>query len=198
MAAGMASSEPKISSHSILHLNLDGTIEERLEGRSIIDRLYGVGEDQLSLKDIVKSIHNAKEDSKIDGIFIDCKGGAGGTATMAYIREAIMDFKESGKWVVAYGDAYSQSNYFVATAADSIWVNPVGLVDIHGVGGSLMFFKGLLDKLNIDVQIIKVGTYKSAVEPFILTEPSEANREQIRSYITPIWNYISENIAAAP
>lgn len=197
MAAGMASSEPKISSHSILHLNLDGTIEERLEGRSIIDRLYGVGEDQLSLKDIVKSIHNAKEDSKIDGIFIDCKGGAGGTATMAYIREAIMDFKESGKWVVAYGDAYSQSNYFVATAADSIWVNPVGLVDIHGVGGSLMFFKGLLDKLNIDVQVIKVGTYKSAVEPFILTEPSEANREQIRSYITPIWNYISENIAAA-
>lgn len=193
----MASSEPKISSHSILHINLDGTIEERLEGRSIIDRLYGVGEDQLSLKDIVKSIHNAKEDSKIDGIFIDCKGGAGGTATMAYIREAIMDFKESGKWVVAYGDAYSQSNYFVATAADSIWVNPVGLVDIHGVGGSLMFFKGLLDKLNIDVQIIKVGTYKSAVEPFILTEPSEANREQIRSYITPIWNYISENIAAA-
>ena len=134
MAAGMSSSTPSISSHSILHINLDGVIEERLEGRSIMDRLYGVGEDQLSLKDIVKSIRHAKDDSKIDGIFIDCKGGTGGSATIAYIREALTDFKESGKWVVAYGDAYSQQNYFVATAADSLWVNPVGLVDVHGVG----------------------------------------------------------------
>ncbi|MCM1332871.1 MAG: signal peptide peptidase SppA [Bacteroides sp.] len=197
MAAGMSSSTPSISSHSILHLNLNGVIEERLEGRSIMDRLYGVGEDQLSLKDIVKSIRHAKDDSKIEGIFIDCKGGAGGSATMAYIREALMDFKESGKWVVAYGDAYTQSNYFVATAADSLWVNPVGAVDVHGVGGSLTFFKGLLDKLNVEVQVIKVGTYKSAVEPFILTEPSEANRQQIKSYITPIWNYMTENIATS-
>ena len=197
MAAGMSSSTPSISSHSILHINLDGVIEERLEGRSIMDRLYGVGEDQLSLKDIVKSIHHAKDDSKIDGIFIDCKGGTGGSATIAYIREALTDFKESGKWVVAYGDAYSQQNYFVATAADSLWVNPVGLVDVHGVGGSLTFYKGLLDKLDVEVQVIKVGTYKSAVEPFILTEPSEANRQQIRSYITPIWNYITENIASS-
>ncbi len=197
MAAGMSSNEPTISSHSILHLDLNGTIEERLEGRSIMDRLYGVGEDQLSLKDIVKSIRNAKDDSKIDGIFIDCNGGVGGTASVAYIREALEDFKESGKWVVAYSDAYSQSDYFIATAADSLWVNPVGMIDIHGLGGSLTFFKGLLDKLDIDVQVIKVGTYKSAVEPFILTEPSEANREQIKSYITPIWDYLSENIAAA-
>ncbi len=197
MAAGMSSSTPSISSHSILHINLDGVIEERLEGRSIMDRLYGVGEDQLSLKDIVKSIRHAKDDSKIDGIFIDCKGGTGGSATIAYIREALTDFKESGKWVVAYGDAYSQQNYFVATAADSLWVNPVGLVDVHGVGGSLTFYKGLLDKLDVEVQVIKVGTYKSAVEPFILTEPSEANRQQIRSYITPIWNYITENIASS-
>ncbi|MCM1093263.1 MAG: signal peptide peptidase SppA [Lachnospiraceae bacterium] len=197
MAAGMSSSTPSISSHSILHLNLNGVIEERLEGRSIMDRLYGVGEDQLSLKDIVKSIRHAKDDSKIEGIFIDCKGGAGGSATMAYIREALMDFKESGKWVVAYGDTYTQSNYFVATAADSLWVNPVGAVDVHGVGGSLTFFKGLLDKLNVEVQVIKVGTYKSAVEPFILTEPSEANRQQIKSYITPIWNYMTENIATS-
>lgn len=197
MAAGMSSSTPSISSHSILHINLDGVIEERLEGRSIMDRLYGVGEDQLSLKDIVKSIRHAKDDSKIDGIFIDCKGGTGGSATIAYIREALTDFKESGKWVVAYGDAYSQQNYFVATAADSLWVNPVGLVDVHGVGGSLTFYKGLLDKLDVEVQVIKVGTYKSTVEPFILTEPSEANRQQIRSYITPIWNYITENIASS-
>lgn len=197
MAAGMSSSTPSISSHSILHINLDGVIEERLEGRSIMDRLYGVGEDQLSLKDIVKSIRHAKDDSKIDGIFIDCKGGTGGSATIAYIREALTDFKKSGKWVVAYGDAYSQQNYFVATAADSLWVNPVGLVDVHGVGGSLTFYKGLLDKLDVEVQVIKVGTYKSAVEPFILTEPSEANRQQIRSYITPIWNYITENIASS-
>lgn len=197
MAAGMSSSTPSISSHSILHINLDGVIEERLEGRSIMDRLYGVGEDQLSLKDIVKSIRHAKDDSKIEGIFIDCKGGAGGSATMAYIREALMEFKESGKWVVAYGDAYTQPNYFVATAADSLWVNPVGAVDVHGVGGSLTFFKGLLDKLNVEVQVIKVGTYKSAVEPFILTEPSEANRQQIKSYITPIWNYMTENIATS-
>lgn len=193
--SGMASSEPSISSHSILHLDLNGTIAERLEGRTIIDRIYGVGENQLSLKDIVNSIRNAKDDSKIDGIFIDCNGASGGSATMAYIREALAEFKESGKWIVAYGDSYTQSDYFLASMADSLWVNPVGFVDIHGIGGSLMFYKGLLDKLDIDVQVIKVGTYKSAVEPYILTQPSEANVKQVKEYITPIWNYISENIA---
>lgn len=195
LVSGMSQSTPKIAKDSVLHLELNGEIEERAQGMSIMDQLYGLETNKLSLNDIIKSIDNAASDSKIEGIFLDCQGGGGGSATMAYIRESLMKFKQSGKWIVSYADQYTQGNYFLATASDSLWLNPVGMVDVHGVGGEIMFYKVLLDKLGVDVQVIKVGTYKSAVEPFILTEPSAANREQVEKYITPIWNYFADNIA---
>lgn len=195
IVAGASSSAPKIQSHSILHINLEGQIEERVQGESLLDQLQGIGEKSLPLNDLVRAIDNAASDSKIEGIFLDCQGGAGGAATMAYIRESLAKFKESGKWVVAYGDSYSQANYYLASVADSLWLNPQGIVDLHGLGGTIPFYKGLLDKLGVEMQVIKVGTYKSAVEPYIMTEPSEANKEQIRGYITPIWNYFCNDIA---
>lgn len=185
------SSTPTIQKHSILHLDLSGNITERMGSRSLIDELQGIENKALPLNDIITAIDHAATDPKIDGIYLECNGGEGGQATMTYIIESLNKFKESGKWVVAYGDSYSQGNYYLASAADSIWLNPIGAVDIHGLGGNLMFYKGLLDKLGVEVQVIKVGTYKSAVEPFILTAPSEANVEQVRAYITPIWNYMS-------
>lgn len=197
LVAGMGSPAPKIQSHSILHIALDGPIEERLQGKSFMDEIQGIGTDAMALNDIIKSIDNAATDSKIEGIYLDCRGGSGGAATMAYIRSSIERFKESGKWVVAYADSYTQSNYYLASVADSLWLNPQGAVDIHGLGGTLPFYKGLLDKLGVDVQVIKVGTYKSAVEPYILTEPSEANREQVKAYITPIWQYYCNQIGDA-
>lgn len=195
--AGMASPASKIPSHSILHIALDGPVEERVQGRSFLDELQGISYNTVALNDMIKAIDKAACDSKIEGIYLDCKGGAGGAATMAYIRESLMKFKESGKWIVAYSDAYTQSNYYLATVADSVWLNPQGVVDVHGLGGTMPFFKGLLDKLGVEMQVIKVGTYKSAVEPYIMTGPSEANREQINAYITPIWNYFCEGIASS-
>ncbi len=195
--AGTASPASKIPSHSILHIALDGPVEERVQGRSFLDELQGISYNTVALNDMIKAIDKAACDSKIEGIYLDCKGGAGGAATMAYIRESLMKFKESGKWIVAYSDAYTQSNYYLATVADSLWLNPQGVVDVHGLGGTMPFFKGLLDKLGVEMQVIKVGTYKSAVEPYIMTGPSEANREQINAYITPIWNYFCEGIASS-
>ena len=191
LAASVASPTANIQKHSILHINLDGPIEERAQGRSFLDEIQGMSTHTMPLNDLIKAIEHASTDPKIEGIYLDCKGGAGGSATMAYIRETLEKFKESGKWIVAYGDTYTQGNYYLASLADSLWLNPQGAIDIHGVGGTLPFFKGLLDKLGVEMQVIKVGTYKSAVEPYILTEPSEANREQIKGYITPIWSYIS-------
>lgn len=195
LSVGMRQPEVKVDPHSVLHLNLTGEIIERSENQSLIDQLYGLREDKHSLKDIIAALRHAAGDNNIDGVFIDCKGATAGTASLSYLRDELARFKKSGKWVVAYGDAYTQANYYVASVADSLWVNPVGAVDIHGLGGRLIFYKGLLDKIGVDVQVIKVGTYKSAVEPYILTEPSEANRMQIKSYLDPIWGYLTERIA---
>lgn len=195
IAAGSGSSSPEISKHSILHINLDGSIEERAQGKSLIDELQGIQNNSIPLNDLIKSIRHAATDSKIDGIYLECNGGSAGTATLAYVAEELAKFKESGKWIVAYGDAYSQGNYYLASVADSLWLNPIGNIDIHGLGGSTPYFKGLLDKLGVEAQVIKVGTYKSAVEPYIMTGPSEANIQQIKAYINPIWDYIKDGIA---
>ena len=195
VALSGGSSTPSIEKHSILHIDLSGEIPERKEALSLLDEIQGFENKSIPLNDLIASINHAATDSKIDGIYLECNGGGGGQATMTYIVEALNKFKESGKWVVAYGDTYSQGNYYLSSAADSVWLNPIGAIDIHGLGGELMFYKGLLDKLGVEVQVIKVGTYKSAVEPFILTEPSPANVEQVKAYITPIWNYMSYIIA---
>lgn len=195
LAVGSVEPTPTIKKHSVLHITLDGEVVERTEGQSLRDVIYGISEAKVSLSDVVNSLRHAATDPKIDGVFIDCRNATGGAASMAAIREAVEEFRLSGKWVTAYADSYNQPAYFVASAADSLWLNPVGAVDIHGIGGQLTFFKGLLDKLGVQVQVIKVGTYKSAVEPFILTAPSEANVHQIRSYITPIWNYMTDAMA---
>lgn len=195
LSVGIRQPEVKVDPHSVLHLDLSGEIIERTENQSLIGQLYGFGMEQHSLKDMVAALRHAADDKSIDGVFIDCKGATAGTASLSYLRDEIARFKQSGKWVVAYGDAYTQGNYYLASVADSLWVNPVGAVDIHGLGGRLIFYKGLLDKLGVDVQVIKVGTYKSAVEPYILTEPSEANRMQVKSYLDPIWGYLTERIA---
>lgn len=198
MIAGSAGgNSPVINDKSVLYVNLEGVIEERIVTKSLVEELQGLDRNVIALNDLIKAIDNASTDSRIEGIYVDCKGASSGSATSLSIRNALLRFKESGKWIVAYADAYTQSDYYMATVADSLWLNPEGAVDVHGLGGTLIFYKGMLDKLGVDAQIIKVGTFKSAVEPFILTEASEANKKQIREYITPMWNYISEGIASS-
>lgn len=179
----------EVSKKSVLYLDLSGDIPERTEMGdiwTIIREGVPTGE---SLVDILNSVRLAKNDSKIEGIYINAAGSGAGYASREEIVNALRDFKESGKWVYAYADTYSQGDYLISSMADSLFVNPVGGVDVHGIASQTPFFTGLLEKLGIKVNIVRVGTYKSAVEPFMAKEMSPASREQTRVMIDSIWNY---------
>ena len=192
----------KVKDNTVLVLNLDAVIEERPLTPDIMDLINQTPQPE-SLSAIVAAIGAAKEDSHIEGISIECAGSAAGFATKEAIREALADFKTSGKWVTAYADAYTQGDYYVASVADSLFLNPIGAVELRGVATGIPFFKGLLDKVGVEMQVVKVGTFKSAVEPYILTGMSEANREQTKVYLGAIWDGMvkalseSRNISAA-
>ena len=187
MLMNIGQQHPATEKHSILHIDLSSEIVEREQGTTLMQQLQGMEDHSISLNRLLDALEIASTDPKIEGVYLDCGGVSAGVATLMSVNEALNTFRNSGKWIAAYGDSYSQGDYLLASAADSLWLNPVGEVDIHGVGAGLMYFKGLLDKLGIEVQVFKVGTYKSAVEPFILTEPSEANIKQTREYLDPIW-----------
>lgn len=192
-------SEPKVTltDKSVLHLNLSGEISEREKPLESIYDLQSYDKEAISYRDIIKAIYSAKDDAKIEGIFIDCKGASLGISSCQEIIEAINDFKETGKWVYAYADNYGQGDYFIASASDSIFINPIGNIDIHGLSATTIFYKGLMDKIGIEAQVLKVGTYKSAVEPFILTHMSDASKEQQLHYMGNIWNSICTQIATS-
>lgn len=195
MAANM---EPKgavkVKKGSVLRIELKNSIVDRETPQPIMDRLQGTP-NGLALNDLLKAIRCAEDDENIDGIMLDCAGGETGMAQTQAILDALKHFKESGKWIYAYGDSYSQGNYVIATAADSIFANPQAMVDIHGLSSTVMYFKNFLDKVGVKVQVVKVGTYKSAVEPYILSDMSEANREQIEHFLGNIWGNITGIIA---
>ncbi len=185
----------QITDNSVLYLDLSGTIEDRKQEFDILAELYNNGEKTSGLNEILYSIEAASKDNRINGIYINCDGAMAGIASREEIVRAIRNFKKSGKWVYAYADNYSQGDYYVACASDSIFLNPLGSVDISGLSATTFFYKGLLDKIGVEAQIIKVGSFKSAVEPFILTEMSEPSRLQQEHYLGNIWGYISSNIA---
>lgn len=189
--------KPSVEKNSILYLKLDGTIPERVQPTDVWQMLQDIEANSESLDDIVKSIRLAKDDSKIKGIYIDAYGSAMGTASREEVIEALREFKESGKWIYAYADAYSQGDYLLASLADSVYVNPMGGVDVHGVASQIPFFKNLLDKVGVKMQVVRVGTFKSAVEPFMTTEMSPASRLQTQVMIDSIWNYMTGVITAS-
>jgi len=188
-------SEIKVDKHSILYLPLSGEVIEREQEQTLMQFLQNYAEQPLTLESMLLSLRAAADDDRIEGLYIDCSGAYIGPASRQELIQEINNFKLSGKWVVAYSDSYSQGDYMLATAADSLFLNPMGSVDIHGMGASTMFFKGLLDKLDIKMQILKVGTFKSAVEPFMLSSMSEPARLQLQQYIDSIWNTMSETMA---
>ena len=195
MAIGSDEAANKIDDHSILSLKLSGTIAERADNQDFMSFVQNIDNDSPTLCDMLNSIRLAATDKKIDGIFIDAAGSAMGVASRQELVEALAQFKQSGKWVYAYADNYAQGDYLVSSVADKVFLNPVGNVDIRGIGMMTPFFTALLDKLGVKVQVVKVGTYKSAVEPFILTSMSEAARLQNKVYIDTIWNYYTSTIA---
>jgi signal peptide peptidase SppA, 67K type len=199
----MVSSSEKVTvlkPNSVYELNLSGELADRSEDpfSAILQQAMGNQSYQsLGLNDVLANIEKAKNDDKIAGIYL--KGGtlSGGIASLKEIRDALVDFKTSGKFIVAYADMYSQSNYFLASVADKICVNPQGTVDFQGLASQTPFFKNMLEKIGLEMQIVKVGTYKSAVEPYIETSMSDANREQVTKYVGSIWNNMLEQISSA-
>lgn len=197
LADKISPSEKDIEKNSVLRIDLSGYVEDRTTKPDLMDLIQDNIGDQLSLSDIVNSIRYASADDRIDGILLECNGAGIGLAQCEEIITALKDFKESGKWVWAYSDNYSQSDYFIAVAADSVFLNPVGMIDIHGLSAQTFFFKDLMDKIGVEAQVVKVGTYKSAVEPFLLNGMSDANRQQVSHFTGRIWDNIAESIASA-
>lgn len=196
MAISLSSDEKyKLKDNTVLTLKLEGILVERAEYNPILEML-GLSEgDQLGLDDIISSIKKAKENDKIKGIYIDAGMFSASSASLKEIRDQLADFKSSGKFIVAYSDTYLQGCYYLSSVADKVIMNPQGNLDLHGLSASPTFYKGLLDKLGIEMQIFKVGTFKSAVEPFILDKMSDANREQVTSYINSMWSTVTGEIS---
>ena len=201
---GLASSSDKdvvIEDNSVLMLELNGIISERIPESSPLDfltQLTPMGEETtLGLDDITSAIKKAKENEDIKGIYLLAGTLEAQPASVEAIRDALADFKESGKFIIAYADTYNQLEYYIASLADKVLLNPKGVLDWHGLAGMNIFYKDLMDKLGIEMQIFKVGTFKSAVEPYMLSEMSDANREQTAAYIGSIWQKFSDEVATS-
>ncbi|GGH14060.1 signal peptide peptidase SppA [Sphingobacterium alkalisoli] len=186
-----------VPDNSVLYMSLDHEIVEKTESNPFGDlNIPGYGASKsIGLNDILKRIQAAKEDDNIKGIYLNPSTINVGFASLKEIRDALVDFKTSKKFIVAYSEMYSQKAYYLASVADKIYVNPEGAIDFRGLSSSVVFMKDALDKLGVEMQVVKVGTYKSAVEPFLLNEMSSANREQVTSYLNSIYASFLTDIA---
>lgn len=194
----MASSETEtvVPPNSVFTLELKGTIQERYQP-SPVDQFF---EDQIStygLEDILNAIQKAKENDLIKGIYLHTGALSCSAASLQAIHRALADFKQSGKFLVAYADAYTQGGYYVASVADKVIVNPVGSLSWHGLASETIFLKDFLAKIGVKMQIFRVGTYKSAVEPMMSTEMSPANREQTQAFLESTWKSILNDVSAS-
>ena len=187
----------EVDSDSVLHIVFTKDIPERTPYNPLsgLDFLGLDGDKNLGLNDILANIKRAKTDENIKGIFLDESYMLSGQATTEEVRDALIDFKKSGKFIIAYSEVYTQGFYYLASVADKVYINPKGLFEFSGFNSQITFFKGALDKLGIQAQIIKVGTYKSAVEPFVLSKMSDANRMQVNSYLGSLYNYFLTGIS---
>lgn len=198
LAALSAKESYALKDNTVLALKLEGILSERVEEENpLLTMLNQNSEAQIGLDDIISSIKKAKENDKIKGIYINAGAFSASNASLKEIRDHLIDFKESEKFIVAYSDVYTQGCYYLSSVADKLIMNPEGHLDLHGLSASPTFYKGLLDKIGIEMQIFKVGTFKSAVEPFMLNKMSDANREQVSSYIGDMWSTITSEISAS-
>src|ERR1700744_1324946 len=188
-----------VDSNSILRLKFNYAITERTPNNPLAGLGFlGIeGGKTIGPNDILARIKKAKNGDNIKGIFLDESEMSAGQATIEEIRNALVDFKKSGKFVIAYSEVYTQGFYYLASVADKVYVNPKGIFEFKGFSSQITFLKGALDKLGIEAQIIKVGTYKSAVEPFFLTKMSEPNRMQVNSYLGSLYDHFLTGISEA-
>jgi protease-4 len=198
IGASFSSSEkPDIEENSVLMLNLSRPIAER----STEDPFEGLNlpinntPTKLGLLEIIQSIKNAKNDKKIKGIYINTEGVSSGYAALKEIRDALVDFKKSNKFIYAYGEYYTEGAYYLSSVADKIYLNPIGLVEFNGLYSEVPFIKGVLEKLEVRPEIFRVGEFKSAIEPLMLDKMSDANRLQVTSYLNSIYDVYLKDIS---
>ncbi len=195
---GIASSgsgeEVKIKDNTVLVLDLNGTISERTDDNPLESILSG-GKTSIGLNDIKTAIKKAGKDDRIKGIYIETSGFAAGFATVEEIRNDLLKFKETGKFIYSFSPVYTFKSYYLASVADKIFLNPAGALDFQGLSSTHIFFKNLLEKVGVEMQIFKYGEFKSAVEPYILDKMSEPARLQTEVYLNSIWENTLNNIS---
>ncbi len=188
----------EVKDNSVLHIKLNFEIKERGAGGGPfgnIDPMTFEQKPSVGLNDILESLENAANDDKIKGVYLDMQSVPAGMATVEEIRNALLRFKESGKWIVSYSEIYTQKAYYLASVSDELWLNPQGMLEWKGLGAQMMFMKGMFEKLEVEPQIIRYGKFKSAVEPLILDKMSEANRMQTMTYMSDLWNTMLRRIS---
>lgn len=196
--AGMIASEgmsSPIEKKSVLRITLKGSITERAGEENPLSKLGGEATQQIALDQALQALEKAAKNDKIEGIYMEGGILSAYPAEVQELRQALLKFKKSGKWIIAYADTYSRSAYYLCSVADKVYLNPIGMLDWSGLSSNPMFFTGLMKKLGIKMQVFKVGTYKSAVEPYIAEQMSDANREQVSSYQQSIWNNMLKDVA---
>lgn len=186
-----------VKDNSVLKIEFKDPILDRTSDNpfSDIDLLNSSTEGSVEFKDILDNIEKAKNDDKIKGIYLNFSSVNAGFSQIEEIRNKLLDFKESGKFIYSYADSYSQSAYYLASVSDKIAVNPEGIIELKGLSAEIMFYKGLMDKLGIEAQIIRHGKFKGAVEPFMYNQMSNENREQIETLLNSISDYMIDGIA---
>lgn len=189
--------QPTVSDGSVLRIELNGTVSERATENPFAELMGNKALASQGLDDLLKAIKVAKTNDKIKGIYLEGGLLSADFASLEELRKALVDFKQSKKFVVAYADQYTQGSYYLASAADKVWLNPSGMLDWHGIASQPIFFTDLMKKVGVKMQVFKVGTFKSAVEPYILTEMSEPNRQQVQSFIGDIWQHFCQDVSAS-
>lgn len=202
MVNSSTSTKVTVQPKTVLYMNLNYDIPERTTDQDFTASLLGMRDgntDMTGLNDIIANIDYAKTDPDISGIFLELSSVSTSTANIEELRHHIISFRESGKFVITYSESLSQSAYYLATAGDEIYINPDGMLDIHGMASQIMFYKNLLDKLDIEMQIVRGpnNKFKSAVEPYFLDKMSDANREQMTKLLNSMWYKVVSDISAS-
>ena len=199
--AGSAEKETVLKQNSVYELSLDGVLIDRSQDNPLTSAYSSAmgraSENQIGLDDVLANIAKAKSNPNIVGIYLNGGSLSARIASIREIRNALIDFKKSGKFVIAYADNYTQGMYYLVSCADKILLNPQGMLEFKGLSAQTMYLKNTFDKLGIDMQIVKVGTFKSAVEPLVNTKMSDANRLQITVFLNSIWNTILKEVSAS-
>lgn len=189
----------EIAKGSVLHLKIDRPIVERKSDDPLeaLSEVLGDGQGSIGLKELKEAIASAKSDDKVEGILLEPHNVTSGYAKLEEVREALLDFKASGKFILAYSENYSEGDYFLASVADEVYLNPLGMLEFDGLSSQVVFVKGTLEKLGIEAQIFRVGDFKSAVEPFERKDMSEASRLQTSAFLNAIYDHYLDKVANA-